>query len=282
MSAFSTLCVSLGAVYLQDPLDAAGYTLSGSNITNVKNLVDGASIAKGGTNTLQIGAICTQPSFAYNPEATSSNTHIRRTGYGAVAGCLQTDFTLFFTADPPASSVAWVLHSYGSSGSPPPFLRVGVTRNTSPTRLTFSVEKSKQVAGSNVVNSASTTSITHHVYELTCSNSAWGLFVDGVSIGSGTWSNSGIAWAQSLVTIQQGAHGHTSTPDSQSITREFGQMVLFPSVLSSGDRTLVRNALTSIMCNGHPRDVTGTDSFSLSDTGVLELVDDENACHHAA
>lgn len=241
------LVVSLGAVYWQDPMVTDGYVLSGSAVTHVVNLVDSVQVAKVGSDTIVLDTMCTQPCFTYNPQPASGsgNPAIRRSAYSTVTSCLETDFTLFFVTDDAISE----LYIYGDA--PPlssPFLHV-ITVDAGAT-FTFQVQKDKnQVLP---VDTASVTGIskTHHVFEVLCTNTTWELLVDGSSLGSGSWANSAEAWEDPLSVFQSGASGRT--PDSSSVDHRIGQMALFPSILSSGDRTLVRDAMTLAMCNGHP------------------------------
>jgi hypothetical protein len=246
------LVASLGAVYWQDPMVTDGYVLSGSAVTHIVNLVDSVQVAKIGSDTIVLDTMCSQPCFTYNPQPASGsgNPAIRRSAYGAVTSCLETDFTLFFVTDDAVS----VLFSYGD---PPPSASPFLHVITVVSGLTFGiqVEKDKnQVLPSEVVTVASGISQTHHVFEVVCSNTDCEILVDGVSLVTDTWGNSAEAWEDPLTVFQSGASARG--PDSSSADHRVGQMALFPSILSSSDRALVRAAMTLAMCSGHP---TGED-----------------------
>lgn len=238
------LVVSLGGVYWQDPQVPEGYVLSGSTVTHVVNLVDGIQIQETGTNTIDIATVCTQDAFRYNPEGTNSTTRITRTAYSAVTSCLQTDFTFFGVADQFFNAFLFGRSNVANSGG----VGCRVTAGTNPSNLGFQVEKRKVTAGATESHIVTGISLTHHVYELLCTNSTWELIVDGVSLGSGAWANAGVGYSNALVNFFGGSDGVFST----AVTRSQGQMALFPSILSSGDRAQVRAAMTLIMCSGHP------------------------------
>jgi len=246
MTALQDLVTSLGAVYLQDPLDPAGYVLAGSAVTSITNLIDSAAIAKGGSDTIILENMCTQPTFTYNPQPASGsgNPHIRRTAYTSVTGCLQASWTLLFTSD----NQSTVLYSWNGTTISSTDSIVHVIVVDAGATLTLRAERQWGDGSGNQVRQVTGISKTHHVFGLKVNDATWQMFVDGVSVGSGTWVAG--TWNTTTSVFQSGAP--SIGPDSSSLEHHIGQMVLFPSILGSGDYADVSDAMEYIMCNGHP------------------------------
>lgn len=244
MTDLQDLVTSLGAVYYQDPQVPEGYVLSGSAVTHVVNLIDDVQIQETGTNSIEIGTICSQDAFTYNPEGTNSTTRITRSPYNAVVSCLQTDFTFFGVCDQFFDTLIFGRANVVTNA---PNVGFRVTAGSNPSNLGFQVTKRKTSAGSAETHTVTGISLTHHVYELLCTNANWEMLVDGVTIGSGAWANAGTGFGNPIVNFFGGSDG----VDSTALTRSQGQMVLFPSILGASDRQQVREAMARIMCNGH-------------------------------
>lgn len=243
------LVASLGAVYWQDPMVTDGYVLSGGvgpALTHIVNLIDSVQVAKIGSDTIVLDTMCSQPCFTYNPQPASGsgNPAIRRASYTAVTGCLQNAWTLFAVTD---DAIALVYSWDGTTISGTDSI-VRATIGTSGGNLVAQLQRQWGDGSVNQIKQVTGISPTHHVFEFLVNDATWEIVVDGSSVGSGAWTAG--TWNTTTTTFQSGAE--SIGPDSSSADHRVGQMALFPSILSSSDRALVRAAMTLAMCSGHP------------------------------
>lgn len=244
---FFDLVSAAGAVYYQEPRRPEGYVLSGGvgpAITHIVNLIDSVQIAKGGSDTIELGTMCDgQPTFVYNPQPASGsgNPHIRRTGYSAVASCLQSDWSLIFETDDNTLGILYAWDGSASITGADSVVRVHVL-DAGPT---FSVQLSRLWGNftGELLRTVTGISKTHHIIEVKVTDTTYEVLVDGVPAGSGTWTAG--TWGTTISAFQSGAN--SVGPDTSSADHRIGQMILIPDV---ADHSAIVDEMVVVMCNG--------------------------------